>query len=124
MAIKLDFDSWESLKDIQLSPEEGAQDFPDFLGVVSLSNDEEGRLVFSRTVGAKKQEDADVSKEKKEENPFEALGAELMQGMLSGYSMEVHGPFSRQGGVRPVGQYDRKSSTVISQSPNPCASQD
>ena len=50
VAVKMDFDSWERMKDVQLGPEEGAQDFPDFLGVVSLSNDEEGRLAGIRPV--------------------------------------------------------------------------
>ena len=93
-AVKVDFDSWEHLKDIRRSTENGGQDSLDFLGVVSLKKDEKERLVYSRTVGTRKQKGGDTEKETKEENPFTALGAGLMQGMLSGYTWKytVHFP--------------------------------
>ena len=62
LSVKMDFDSWERLKGVQLGPDGVTQDFPDFLEVVSLDTDEDGRLVFSRTVGAGKQGDAKTGK--------------------------------------------------------------
>ena len=101
LSIKVDFDSWKRLTGIQRGEEEGAADF---WGVASLGQDEEGRLVFTRTV---QMGNADPE----EENPF---GAGLIQAMFSGYSWKytVHFPAAVVSANAAEEDIDMESNTV------------
>ena len=117
VAIKLDFDSWKRFIDVQESLEADGQDLPDVLGVVTLSSDEEGRLVFSRIVGNGDHERADAI-QKKMGNRFESLVADLMQelmhGVMSGYAWKytVHFPARVVSSNAADEDVDRQNNTV------------
>ena len=105
LSVKLSFDSWKSLTDIDIDTDDKAN----FWGKISLKEDEDGHVIFSRIV---QMNDNNTNENEEEENPF---AAGLMTKMLSGFSWKyiVHFPTTVVSANAADEDVDKEANTVI-----------
>ena len=101
LSVKLSFDSWKGLTDIDIDTEDKAN----FWGKISLKEDEDGHVIFSRIVQMNDDET------NQEENPF---AGGLMTKMLSGFSWKyiVHFPTTVVSANAADEDIDQETNTV------------